>query len=144
MRNLKRQSLLVVIVIVIVAASFTAIACARSQQPSREPHEVWHKSGQGFLAVSRGRLYGSTARRCAWFGDSSGGEAMAWPHHYAVRFDPLRIVVAASGRVVAREGDWIRTVGGSTSKTVAGCPSARGVWFPTTIEFWGNQRPPLK
>lgn len=64
-----------------------------------------------------------------------------FPPRYRVRFHPLRIIVATSGRVVAREGDWIRTVGGGTSSGARGCPKATGYWRPTTLEFWGRTRP---
>lgn len=126
-------------------AAFAAAACVATAaaRPPREPHEMWRKQGQGFLAVSRGRLYGSPTHNCAWLGGRTAGIAIAWPPRYVIRFDPLRIVAASSGRVVAREGDWIRTTGGGSDGQVRGCPNARGVWFPTVVEFWGSHQPPL-
>jgi hypothetical protein len=123
------------------AAAAITVSAAGAGAP-REPHETW-RGGSGFLADSVGRVYGDEAHGCAWYGGPLGGSVIRFPPRYSVHFHPLRIV-AGFARVVAVEGDWIRTVGGGSSSRVAGCPKASGYRYPTTIEFWGRTRPKLR
>lgn len=110
-----------------------------------EPHQVWNRPGGGFTALSLGRLH-SDREGCSWFGTRNVGLVMIWPRSYHVVAAPLRIT-DDKGKVVAREGDWIRTSGGNIAPSYrARCETAqiRGRWLPTRIEFWGKIKPPLR
>lgn len=107
----------------------------------REPHEVWYRPSGGLTAELTGRLYSDASHGCAWLGSPKTGDFILWPKRYRLAFRPLR-VIAPGGRVVAREGDWIRSAGGvvSTSRPRS-CPRADATWWPSSLEFWGRTRP---
>ena len=94
-------------------------------------------------ALLVGRLYGNG--RCVWVGGPKDGAQVAWPSRYRALTGPTRIETRG-GRVLAREGDWLRIGGGFDPATKAdpSCPHAgeKGRWLPGKIEFLGRHRPP--
>jgi hypothetical protein len=113
----------------------------------KEPHEVWRSGQPHFLALMAGRVHGDNRTRCVWVGTRKSAIQIAWPKEYRVRFNPFRIE-RRDGRVVAREGGWIRSGGGEDSRFAVNprCPHHEqsrlpGKWSPGSIEFWGKERP---
>jgi hypothetical protein len=96
-------------------------------------------------ALLVGRLYGDARTGCVWVGGKKDGAQIAWPSRYRVLTGPTRIETRG-GRVLAREGDWLRIGGGFDPATKANpaCPHAgeKGKWLPGKIEFLGRHRPP--
>ena len=82
------------------------------------PSSGWKPGDGGGLALFTGPLHGQATAEgaCAWLGDGSAG--YLWPEGYRLRLDPLELL-AADGRVVAREGDTV-WVGGVNAPGQAG------------------------
>jgi hypothetical protein len=135
----------------LVLATLTACREHRATEPRREhratePHDVWRLGGDaGLLGRMTGRVHGDSATRCVWVGPRSAATQILWPQRYRLRFGPFRIE-GPGGRVVARDGDWLRLGGGLGPSTawLRACPSGDGhwrVWVPGWIQFWGSRRP---